>query len=85
MGLHGVFHRVCLRPFGTVGTVQAWFDDVLSCRGCRGSLVVRPASHNCSAGAWSFSPPHRHAWRGLGRSPRLADLLGGDLVGRPAS
>jgi hypothetical protein len=25
----GVFHHVCLRPFGTVGTVQSWFGDVL--------------------------------------------------------
>jgi hypothetical protein len=23
-----MFHRVCLRPFGTVGMVQSWFGDV---------------------------------------------------------
>jgi hypothetical protein len=62
-------------------TVQTWFSDVASCRGRRGSvdlgsllvdlhgrgLVIRPASLTCSAGAWSFAPPHRLARRGLGR------------------
>jgi hypothetical protein len=35
------------------------------------------------AGTWSFTLPHRLARRGHGRSPRLADLLGEDLVVRP--
>jgi hypothetical protein len=25
----GVFHRVCLRPFGTVGMVRSWFGNGL--------------------------------------------------------
>jgi hypothetical protein len=34
---------------------------------------------------WSFDLPHRLARWGLIRSPRLVDLLGGDLVVHPAS
>ena len=36
------------------------------------------------AGTWSFTSPRRLARRGHGRSPRLTDLLGEDLVVRPA-
>jgi hypothetical protein len=43
-------------------------------------LVVRLASRNCSAGAWSFAPPRRLARWGFGHSPCLAELLGRDLV-----
>jgi hypothetical protein len=92
----GVIHRVCQRPFDIVCMVQTWFGDVASCcdhcgpvasawvpslwiRSCR-SLVVRPTSQTRSAGVWSFIPPCRLAQRGLGHSPRLVDLLGGDLV-----
>jgi hypothetical protein len=61
----------------------------------RESLVVLPASQTCSAGPWSFAPPRRLARRGLGERlasqtcsagtwsfARLADSLGGDLVGK---
>jgi hypothetical protein len=35
-------------------------------------------------GVWSFAPPRIIARQGLGHSPRLIDMLGGGLVGRPA-
>jgi hypothetical protein len=35
-----VFHRVCLRPFGTVDKVQSWFDDAASCRGGHGPTAL---------------------------------------------
>jgi hypothetical protein len=59
-----------------------------------GGLVVHPTLHTCSTGAHLFALPHRIArrglghsprrlaWWGLGRSPRLADLLDEDLVGK---
>jgi hypothetical protein len=80
----GVFHRVCLRPFSTVGTVQSWFGDVASCRGRRGLTVLIwvPFLRPRPAGVWSFAPPRKLARWGLGRSSRFAHLLGGDLVGR---
>jgi hypothetical protein len=34
---------------------------------------------------WSYVLPRRLARGGLGRSPRIVDLLGGDLVACPAS
>jgi hypothetical protein len=36
----GVFHRVCLRPFGTVGSVQSWFGDIASCHGGRAATAL---------------------------------------------
>jgi hypothetical protein len=53
--------------------IRSWFGDDLSCRADVGQQR-RPGLLPC----WS-------AWRGLGRSPRLADLLGGGLLVRPAS
>jgi hypothetical protein len=63
------------------------FGDVASCRGRRGSATSTcvPSLRIRLAGAWLFAPPHRLARRGLGRSLRLTDLLGGDLIIRPAS
>jgi hypothetical protein len=46
-----------------------------------GTMVGRPALQTCSARTWSVVLPRRLARRGLGRSSRLVDLLGGDLVG----
>jgi hypothetical protein len=45
-------------------------------------LVIHPASQISSTGTWSFTPPRRFARRELGRSPRLTDLLGRDLIGK---
>jgi hypothetical protein len=45
-----------------------------------GDLVVRRVLRTCSAGTWSFAPPRRLARRGLDRSCRLVDLLGGVAV-----
>jgi hypothetical protein len=83
----GVFHRVCLMPFGTVGMSWLWFGDVVSCRDHRWptTLVRVPSSRIHSVRTLSFAPPRRLARRGLGRLPRLAYLLGRYLVILPAS
>jgi hypothetical protein len=83
----GVFYRVGLTHFGIVGTTWSWFGDVVSSRGRCGSTLSAgvPSLRIHSAGTWSFAPPRSLARRGLGRSPRLAALLGGDLIGCPAS
>jgi hypothetical protein len=83
----GVFRRVCQRLFGIVCTIRAWLGDVASCRGRCGlaSSAWVPSLWICLASTWSFTPPCGLAWRGFGHSPRLADLLDGDLVVRPAS
>jgi hypothetical protein len=48
----------------------------------RVDLVGRPVSRTCSARTWWVALPRRLVQRGLGRSPHLADLLDGDLVGK---
>jgi hypothetical protein len=55
-----------------------------ACKLTRQGLVVHPASQTGSTGSWSFAPPRGLAQQGFGRSPRLTDLLGGDLVVRLA-
>lgn len=73
------------------------FGSDMSCYGCRGPimsvwvssllihLVICSASLTRSTGPWSVSLPHGPAWQGLGRPPRLTDLLNWDLDGCPAS
>lgn len=41
-----------------------------------------PTQRTWSALTWSAALSRRFAWQGLGRSPRLTDLLGGNLVGQ---
>jgi hypothetical protein len=62
--------------------VQTWLGDVASCHGHRGLATTAyvPFLWIHLAGTWSFIPPSKSARRGLGRSPHLTDLLGGDLV-----
>jgi hypothetical protein len=89
---------VAATPLGTVRMAWAWFRDDMSCYGCRHGptksvwfpslwvhLVVCLASQACSGGTWSFASHRGLARRRLGRLSRLADLLGMDLVARPAS
>jgi hypothetical protein len=68
----GVFHRVCLRPFSTVGTVQSWFGDVASCRRGRGPIALARVRSLRILLAEVCSFAH------------LAYLLGGGLVVHPA-
>jgi hypothetical protein len=61
----GVFHRVCLMPYGTVCTIWSWFGDIVSCHSRR-----RPTTSALvpSLRVWSVVPPDRLVWRRLGRS-----------------
>lgn len=68
----GVFHRVCLRPFGTVGTIQSWFGDVAFCRGGHGPTTL----------AWVHSL--RICLEEVCSFAHLAYLLGWGLVVHPA-
>jgi hypothetical protein len=83
----GLFHRVYLMPFGTIGTTWSWFGGVMSCRGRRGLTVLAwvPSLRIRSVVVLSVAPPHRLARWGLGRSPCLADVLDENLVVRPTS
>jgi hypothetical protein len=80
----GVFHCVSQRPLGAVCTIQTWLDDVASYCGRRGlaASTCVPFLRISLVGTWSSAPSRRLTRRGLGRSSRLADLLGGDLVGK---
>jgi hypothetical protein len=64
----GVFHRVCLMPYGTVGTTWSWFGDVVSFDDRRGSTM---SARVPSLRVWSVVPPDRLVWRRLGRSSTL--------------
>jgi hypothetical protein len=81
----GVFHRVCLMPFGTVGMTWSWFGDTVSCCShCWPTTLAQvPSLRIRLVGTWSFALPRRLARQVLGRSPRLIDLLGRNLVIRP--
>jgi hypothetical protein len=84
-------------PLGVVHMTWTHFGSDISYYGCRGPimsvwassllihLVVCSPSLTRLARAWSVAPPHGPTRRGLGRPPRLADLLDWDLDGSPAS
>jgi hypothetical protein len=45
-------------------------------------LVVRPTSWISLVGTWSYAPPRRFVWWGIGRSSSLIGFLRRDLVVR---